>query len=194
MLSRMSDCTFISYAREDQDFVLALGDKLKERMVSVWLDQWNIAAGSDWNQAIDKALHECNRVLIILSPAAVESKQVLSELHIALDENKLIIPLLYKACTIPRILRMIQHIDFTRGDLDDKVALDQVVQVLCAFQAAFLQPKNGPPQSWANRQLVKRMGTLSAVLLLIGTSWYFLVLLGTSWYFLVLLGISGTLS
>lgn len=171
----MSDRAFISYAREDQDFVLRLGNKLQERTVSIWLDQWDIPAGGDWDQAIDIVLHDCNRLLIILSPAAVASKQVRGELQTALEEHKLIVPLVYKTCSIPRVLRLIQHIDFTRTDLGDDVALDQVVRALGGSQTVFPQPrKDGLSQQfWRRRQLVSIMGTLSAmVLLIIGSFWY----------------------
>lgn len=169
----MSDCVFISYARKDQDFVLRLGEKLKERTVSVWLDQWNIPAGGDWDQVIDSALHECNRFLIILSPAAVASRQVRGELQTALDENKVVVPLLYKRCSIPRVLRLIQHIDFTGADLNDEFALDQVVRALGTFETAFRQPRHRSSRLlWRNRQRVIVSGTLAAGLLLVGSAWF----------------------
>jgi hypothetical protein len=74
----MSERTFISYAREDQDFVLDLATRLKQRTVPIWLDQWDIPPGADWDQSIEAALHQCSRFIIVLSPAAVASKQVVS--------------------------------------------------------------------------------------------------------------------
>ena len=46
----MGEYVFISYAREDDDFVLKLATELKDRGISVWLDQWDIPAGADWDQ------------------------------------------------------------------------------------------------------------------------------------------------
>jgi hypothetical protein len=62
----MGDYVFISYAREDHDFVLKLATELKDQGISVWLDQWDIPAGADWDQSIDSALHDCSQFLIIL--------------------------------------------------------------------------------------------------------------------------------
>ena len=48
----MSDHVFICYAREDEAFVLQLGENLKGRGVPVWLDQWDIPPGSDWDRVL----------------------------------------------------------------------------------------------------------------------------------------------
>src|SRR5262245_50048965 len=109
----MGDRVFICYAREDEEFVLKLAVNLKNRGVSVWLDQWDIAPGADWDQTIDNALQECTQFLIVLSPMAVTSKEVRSELRTALNLNKPIVPVLHQTCHIPRQLQVIQYVDFT---------------------------------------------------------------------------------
>jgi hypothetical protein len=111
----MGDHVFICYAREDEDFVLKLATNLKDRGVSIWLDQWDIPPGADWDQTIDGALQECAQFLIVLSPIAVTSKEVRSELRTALNLNKLIVPVLHQRCHIPRQLQVIQYVDFTSG-------------------------------------------------------------------------------
>ena len=40
-------------------------------------------------------------MLLILSPASVKSKNVRNEISFALDENKVIIPVLFRDCTVP---------------------------------------------------------------------------------------------
>jgi len=126
----MGDHVFICYARQDQDFVLKLAANLKERGVPVWLDQWDITASADWDLAIDKALYDCAQFLIVLSPAARASREVRGELRTALNENKLIVPVLYQTCRIPRQLQLIQHVDFTSCGPDDGAALGQVLRAL----------------------------------------------------------------
>src|SRR5690348_4964085 len=88
----MGDRIFFCYAREDQAFAVPLAQELKQRGVRVWLDQWDIPAEADWDQTIDKALHECDRLLIVLSPASVQSGEVRGELREALDLKKSILP------------------------------------------------------------------------------------------------------
>src|SRR5262249_34867804 len=126
----MGNHIFISYARKDKDFVLRLATQLKSRGAPVWLDQWNIPAGAHWNQSIDSALRDCGQFMIILSPTAVASQQVQGELQMALDEKKPIVPVLRQACHVPRLLRLIQHIDFTGCSPDDEMTLNQLASAL----------------------------------------------------------------
>ncbi|MBI3800780.1 MAG: SUMF1/EgtB/PvdO family nonheme iron enzyme [Deltaproteobacteria bacterium] len=126
----MAEHVFICYAREDTQFVLTLVRRLKERGVSAWLDTLNLRPGEDWDHAIDKALVECTNFLIVLSPDAVESREVRGELRTALDEDKSIVPVIYRGCQIPRQLRTIQYIDFSSGDVDNEDTLTQLIDVL----------------------------------------------------------------
>jgi formylglycine-generating enzyme required for sulfatase activity len=137
----MGDHVFICYARQDQDFVLKLAANLKERGVPVWLDQWDIPASADWDLTIDNALYDCAQFLIVLSPAARASREVRGELRTALDENKLIVPVLYQTCRIPRQLRLIQHVDFTACGPDDGAALGQVLGALGVSEPSRPTPK-----------------------------------------------------
>jgi len=137
----MGDHVFICYARQDQDFVLKLAANLKERGVPVWLDQWDIPPGDDWDLTIDNALYDCAQFLIVLSPAAIASREVRGELRTALDENKPIVPVLYQTCRIPRQLRLIQHVDFTARGPDDGAALGQVLRALGVSEPSRPTPK-----------------------------------------------------
>ena len=121
---------FVCYARADQEFVLALASALKARGADLWVDQQDIQAGANWDQAIDDALNRCSCVLVVLSPLAVESREVQGELRTALDEGKTILPVVYKECRLPRVLRSIQHVDVTSGDPTDQAALDRITQAL----------------------------------------------------------------
>ncbi len=121
---------FISYSRTDEDFVLPLCKKLKEEGVAVWLDQWEIAPGKNWNRSIDEALDKSTRMLLILSPEAVDSDEVLSELYFFLDEKKPVFPLRYRDCRIPRRLNVIQHIPFTSPDLRVKTKISELVKII----------------------------------------------------------------
>jgi TIR domain len=122
--------TFVCYARKDQEFALALAIRLKDAGVAIWLDQWDIPLGADWDTAIDEALDSSPRFLIILSPAATASPEVKGELHTALEQKKYIVPVLYQACRIPRQLLAIQRVTLTRQDLDNEMALKQLTIAL----------------------------------------------------------------
>jgi len=125
-----SDLVFICYARVDNDFATKLAGNLKRRGVPVWLDIWNIPSGADWDKAIDIALDKCSNFLIILSPDSVESNNVRSELQVALEDKKHIVPVLYRACRVPRSLKLIQFADFSNYNSDNLAALDQIMEAL----------------------------------------------------------------
>jgi formylglycine-generating enzyme required for sulfatase activity len=126
--SPSADHVFVCCARKDQDFVLKLARNLKARGALVWIDQWDIPPTVDWDLTIDNALYDCVQFLIVLSPAAIASREVRGELRTALDEDKPIVPVLYQECRVPRHLRQIQHLDFTARDPDDEAALAEVLR------------------------------------------------------------------
>jgi hypothetical protein len=122
--------TFVCYAREDSAFVLELAAELKAKGANLWLDRWDIPGSADWDYEIDKALYGCGCFLIVLSRAAVESEEVRSELRIALDEDKRILPVLYQQCRVPRRLKLIQHVDFTAEGPGRDAALEEILSAL----------------------------------------------------------------
>jgi hypothetical protein len=92
---------FFSYSREDSEFALRLAEDLKAAGANVWIDQIDIHPGEEWDSAVEEAVAKAPRMLLILSPASVKSKNVRNEISFALDENKVIIPVLFRDCTIP---------------------------------------------------------------------------------------------
>ena len=143
----MAGHVFVSYAREDESFVLRLGHALKARGVTIWIDQWNIPKSADWDRAIDNAVIDCAYFLIVLSPKSVESNEVRAELRTALDEKKAIIPVLYQPARVPRQLRLLQMIDLTTRGPEDEQGLAEVVEAtggMASAPAAQREPAPAP--------------------------------------------------
>jgi len=106
---------FISYSQADSDFALKLGKDLRSAGANIWIDQLDIGTGERWDRAVQKALEACGSLVIILSPAAMDSDNVMDEAAFAFDENKQILPVLYKDCNINFRLRRLQRSDFTNN-------------------------------------------------------------------------------
>lgn len=121
---------FVCYAREDEEFAMRLARRLESRGVVVFIDQLSIPPSADWDRAIDAALERCNMLVVVLSPDSVASDPVRSEWHLALDAGKPVLPILRKTCSIPRQLRLRQHLDMTGGQLDDDTILTRLVNAI----------------------------------------------------------------
>jgi len=106
---------FFNYSRKDTSFALELAMALREKGVRVWLDQLDIGDGESWERGVETAFRSCNGILVLLSPYAVESANVMNEVEQAMDAGKQIIPILYKTCDLPLRLRQEQPIDFTNN-------------------------------------------------------------------------------
>lgn len=107
---------FISYSRQDSDFVDLLQRLLVSKGYDTWLDRRDISAGSRWDSAIEQALSRRSHVIVVLTPEAVNSENVGDEWSFALEEGKTVIPVYYRACSVPMRLRRLQRVDFTNED------------------------------------------------------------------------------
>ena len=92
---------FVSYSREDWEFVLRLAKDLKAKGAKVWMDKLDIRPGQTWADEIQAAVNSCSRMLIVLSPASVTSRNVQAEVGYAISEGKEIIPIFYRQCNDP---------------------------------------------------------------------------------------------
>jgi hypothetical protein len=112
LLPAQDPAAFISYSREDSEFALRLAQDLKAAGAHVWLDQLDIQPGRPWDNAIEQALGEAVHMLIILSPSSAKSENVRNEISYALEQGKIIVPVLYQDCVVPLQLQRAQRIDF----------------------------------------------------------------------------------
>jgi TIR domain len=141
---------FFSYCRDDSEFALRLAEDLKAAGANVWLDQLDIEPGMPWDRAVENAVTNCPRMLVILSPTSVKSDNVRDEISFALSKQKRVIPVLYRECDVPFRLARLQHIDFrtdyARGLKVLLRTLDVEQQAVAAGGAAVSGvPKEGQP-------------------------------------------------
>lgn len=111
---------FISYSRENSNFVDRLDADLQARGFKVWVDRRRLEGGQQWQQEIHAAVARCNLFLLIISPAAVDSMAVRQEFDEAVGLSKRVLPILFEYCVIPSWLASIANIhnlDFSMDDL-----------------------------------------------------------------------------
>ena len=113
--------TFISYSRTNKEFALDFARELKSTGYSIWLDQLDIPTGARWDDEVERALHESEIFLIILTPTSVTSENVKDEIGYAIDHGKHILPVLLEKCDIPLRLRRFQYVDFTEIEFSEGI-------------------------------------------------------------------------
>jgi len=109
---------FISYSHKDKPFVSKLVGDLASMGANVWVDLLEMKVGDSIVQKIQDGIEESQWLVIVLSPDSVDSKWVKTELSAALvneleKDMVFVLPLLYRECKIPLLLRDKVYADFT---------------------------------------------------------------------------------
>lgn len=110
---------FVSYAREDKEFVDRLVRDLEAEKFDVWVDRDDIQAGEGWVAAISQAIEACSFFVIVISSSSSGSKTVTRELILADAYDKQIYPLVLQTCEPSRDIKLLlassQWVDFEGG-------------------------------------------------------------------------------
>jgi len=110
---------FISYSRKDMDFVRKLAGDLEAAGYDVWWDITDLQGGDDWVNTIPQAISSSQYVIVVLTPASIESEWVRKEYTQALSLRKKIVPIMLTSCSIPFALNTINFVNFTSGEYAD---------------------------------------------------------------------------
>jgi hypothetical protein len=127
----MSDL-FISYAREDKEFVSRLHDALEKRERNIWVDWEGIPPTAEWLAEIYGAIDASEAFVFVLTPDSVASEVCGTELQHAIEQNKRLIPLVFRDADsqlIPDSLRELNWIFIREGD-DFEQAVDTLIEAL----------------------------------------------------------------
>lgn len=114
---------FISYSRQDREFVEGLTDALSAAGVETWTDVTNIAAGQNWQHQIEQGLLGAEILLYVSSRNTSTSQWMEEELRAFMRGTGRVIPLVIDAegeSSLPSVLHQFQWADF-RGDFNDAV-------------------------------------------------------------------------
>lgn len=108
---------FLSHTSIDKPFVEKLARDLNCLGIDAWVDKYEIKVGESIFWRVEEGLRESEYFAIVLSPEALASEWVRSEIAVAWDKKMLtgknaILPLLYRDCKIPVLLKTIKYADF----------------------------------------------------------------------------------
>lgn len=136
---------FISYARDDKNYVYELERELRDSaFYEVWIDKRLVGADLWWDTILDE-IEKADCVLAVLTPRACESIFCRAELDYALDLGKPVLPLMLKTCDLPSALKSAQFTDISNISLER--ALFKCSQAIGQINIRLLQggylPKTG---------------------------------------------------
>lgn len=140
---------FLSYSREDTARIRPVATALERAGHTVWWDQ-HIAAGDQFDAAIEEALAKAEVVLVAWSAASVRSAWVKDEAAAGRDSGRLV-PVTLDGCPPPLGFRQYQTIDlgsWTGGPRSRR--LDQLQAAICA--KADCRQLTPPPTSAARTE------------------------------------------
>lgn len=127
---------FISYSRNDKQFVDKLATRLVKYRARVWVDRWELKVGDSIVQRIQDAIKEADALIVVLSRASVVSswcnKEITAGLVRELEEKRVVVlPVLLEDCEIPLFLRDKMYADF-RVDFEGgfRVTLEAIAGVI----------------------------------------------------------------
>lgn len=153
---------FISYSSKNQRESEKIRHTLELADVTCWHAIRDISAGSDYSQEIPGAIRDCNVFLLLLTEDAQKSDHVYSELKLAVDYKKLIIPCRLDNSEITD--RFIYHltarqwVDFTGNQA---AALWEILKEVKRLRL-LNQPKNRTPEAM---EAEKRLNQVTEVYL-----------------------------
>lgn len=133
---------FISHSSTDKCFVRFLKDCLLANSIQTWFDEDQLDLGDSLTTKLEVALNESTHLLIVLSPASIDSDWVQFELKKALANSKTglmnkIIPIKYRECNVPEELQ-----DLIYGYLSNEVVLpvdNKIKFISNGFEDVFLR-------------------------------------------------------
>lgn len=122
---------FLSHTSIDKPFVEKLAADLKPLGIDPWVDKYEIKVGESIFWKVEEGLSDSEFFGIVLSPEALASDWVQAEISAAwgkkmLSGDSLILPIMYRSCKLPALLKSIKYADFTQ---DYNAGFADLVQV-----------------------------------------------------------------
>jgi DNA-binding beta-propeller fold protein YncE len=144
---------FVSYAHVDK--ALAYPELLRIRSlgIRVWYDE-GIEPGSEWPEAIAGALHRAAAFVVLITPAAVASKNVRNEVNAALSWGKPFFAVHLAQTKLPPGLELqMGHVQAVlRWQMDEGSYARKLGKALASYaEAGDEAPRVGPPAAAASR-------------------------------------------
>lgn len=113
---------FLSYNRQDKPQVRRLAEKLQFRGIRVWLDEWEIAPGSSWQQELEKAISKTKAAAVLVGSSGIgpwQNEEMRAAITAFVERRCPVIPVLLPDAptrvALPLFLRQFNWVDLRNG-------------------------------------------------------------------------------
>jgi hypothetical protein len=123
VMQRIGPSVFLSYASADRDVVRQVADGLSNSGLQVWYDESSLKPGAEWVREIERGLDSADFIMFFISQHSVQAGWAQKELQIALhrqvsgEQSAVLLPILLERADVPPLLRQIQWLDMTDGNI-----------------------------------------------------------------------------
>jgi hypothetical protein len=166
---------FVSYSRQQLYFAESVVLHLQQAGLEVWFDLQQISPGKDWMSELEQGYGNCERLILIVSRAAIQSPYVKIEWETALHDGREIILVLAESVNLPDALRMCAVYD-ARNQFDR--ALRNLIAYLCDQHPARHDPIPAP--RWRNYPMKMPLDIWLTLIILLMVSYIELMIKYTS--------------
>lgn len=154
----MKHDVFISYSHKDQFVADQIYDKLQKESISCWMAPNSLKGGDEYEDIIWDAINVCSYVIFICSSSSVASRWVNSEISIAFESNKRIIPFKIEDVILPGRLKLkINQSQWIDASEDITSKMDELISDLKSAIVPTISPS---PQ--VNKQEIVKPATTSS--------------------------------
>lgn len=144
---------FLSHNSLDKPEVKLVAEALKRNNVRVWLDEWELPPGSQWQDALEAGL-SASKTVVVLFGAAGAGQWEEAELKAAIDESvrrrKRVIPVLLPGASRAQIdqrmfLRQHTWVEF-KSTIDDTEAIERLIWGITLVNPRLAKTSAGAPE------------------------------------------------
>jgi hypothetical protein len=129
---------FICYASQDQKLANQVAAALTAAGFDVWYDKSEILPGDNWGEKVSEGLKKSQAMVVLVTPAALESKEVQSSISYALGDKsyrRRLIPVFVgnvedlPSDRMPWILKKFKSVHLSMDENND-AELNRIAQVI----------------------------------------------------------------
>lgn len=118
---------FVSYKREDSDFVYPEIERLEKQGYKIWYDKGEIEPGLFWDSVIREAIEACACFIVFITQDSIDSTKVLAEIKQALTARKPFVSIHWEQVTLPT-------------DLQEPILSRQMLERYALFKREYEEP------------------------------------------------------